>query len=75
MDRVWGSQAEAQRLLPVQAEEASATEGHAATAARRAELEQSLQAALGQSAVAGEHCQTVLESAHLNMISCCNEII
>lgn len=60
--RMWASQAEAQHLFPVQAEEASAAEGHATAAARRAKVEQSLQAALGQSAVAGEHAQADSQS-------------
>lgn len=63
---MWGSQTEAQHLFPVQAEEASAAEVHATTAARRSQLEQSLQAALGQSAVAGEHAQANSQSAHLH---------
>lgn len=61
-----GSLAEAHHLFPVQAEEATAAEGHATTAARRSQLEQSLQAALGQSAVAGEHAQANSQSAHLH---------
>ena len=63
---MWASQAEAQHLFSVQAEEASAAEGHAMTAARRSQLEQSLQAVLGQSAVAGEHAQAKSQSAHLH---------
>ena len=63
---MWGSWAEAQHLFPVQAEEASAAEGHATTAARRSQLEQSLQAALGQSAMAGAYAQANSQPAHLH---------
>lgn len=42
-------------LCAAQAEDASAAAGHAAAATRRAEMEQSLQAALAQSADAGHY--------------------